>query len=214
VNRGMWIGWQVYVVYMGSKSGEHPDDVLRENHQMLAAVHSGRSELRTPFSFFGRFSASLSFSCVFFITPLVLSKWFSHFFFPHCNVLTASNKPKPLMFIATNMLSEALQLSSVMNRLPKFLVCQRKFSVAFSFLFLNFIISKLSNLTPGASCNGSVTCVFKFDQKCQEWFLFFPILKESCTQLIHGISWDFWMTKPWRLLVTPSETKKISSLVS
>ncbi|KAL9327289.1 hypothetical protein ACSQ67_007934 [Phaseolus vulgaris] len=34
----------VYVVYMGSNSGEHPDDVLRENHEMLAAVHSGSIE--------------------------------------------------------------------------------------------------------------------------------------------------------------------------
>jgi len=67
---------------MGSNSGEHPDDVLRENHEMLAAVHSGRSELRSLFfffSFFGKFSASLSVSCVF-LSPLVLSKWSSHFF--------------------------------------------------------------------------------------------------------------------------------------
>ncbi|KAL5172975.1 Subtilisin-like protease SBT3.5 [Glycine soja] len=40
----IWIGWQVYVVYMGSKSGEHPDDILKENHQILASVHSGSIE--------------------------------------------------------------------------------------------------------------------------------------------------------------------------
>lgn len=128
---------------MGSKSGEHPDDVLRENHQILAAVHSGRSELRPLLSFFGKFSPSLSVSCVFFITPLFLSKWFSHFFSLHCNVLTALNKPESLMFTATNMLSEALQPNSVMNRLPKFQVCQRKFCFCIFFSFsqlLNFQI--------------------------------------------------------------------------
>ncbi|CAL5197359.1 unnamed protein product [Lathyrus oleraceus] len=36
---------KVYVVYMGSKSGEHPDDILKENHQILASVHSGSIEL-------------------------------------------------------------------------------------------------------------------------------------------------------------------------
>ena len=35
----------MYVVYMGSKTGEDPDDILKHNHQMLASVHSGRSEL-------------------------------------------------------------------------------------------------------------------------------------------------------------------------
>ncbi|KAL2334145.1 hypothetical protein Fmac_015358 [Flemingia macrophylla] len=35
---------KVYVVYMGSKSGEHPDEILNENHQMLAFVHSGSTE--------------------------------------------------------------------------------------------------------------------------------------------------------------------------
>ncbi|KAG4992111.1 hypothetical protein JHK82_025627 [Glycine max] len=35
---------KVYVVYMGSKSGEHPDDILKENHQILASVHSGSIE--------------------------------------------------------------------------------------------------------------------------------------------------------------------------
>ena len=30
---------------MGSKTGEDPDDVLNQHHEMLAAVHSGRSEL-------------------------------------------------------------------------------------------------------------------------------------------------------------------------
>lgn len=44
-NHGIWIGswqWQVYVVYMGNKSGQDPDDILNHNHQMLASVHSGR----------------------------------------------------------------------------------------------------------------------------------------------------------------------------
>ncbi|CAK8561845.1 unnamed protein product [Lathyrus sativus] len=35
---------KVYVVYRGSKSGEHPDDILKENHQILASVHSGSIE--------------------------------------------------------------------------------------------------------------------------------------------------------------------------
>jgi len=39
------IEFQVYVVYMGSKSLEYPDDILNENHQILASVHSGRLEI-------------------------------------------------------------------------------------------------------------------------------------------------------------------------
>ncbi|XP_057448876.1 subtilisin-like serine-protease S [Lotus japonicus] len=35
---------KVYVVYMGSKNGVEPDDVLKHNHQMLASVHSGSVE--------------------------------------------------------------------------------------------------------------------------------------------------------------------------
>ncbi|GAU48418.1 hypothetical protein TSUD_186980 [Trifolium subterraneum] len=35
---------KVYVVYMGSKSWENPDDILKENHQILASVHSGSIE--------------------------------------------------------------------------------------------------------------------------------------------------------------------------
>ncbi|KAK7262797.1 hypothetical protein RJT34_30378 [Clitoria ternatea] len=35
---------KVYVVYMGSKNGENPDDILKENHQMLVHVHSGSIE--------------------------------------------------------------------------------------------------------------------------------------------------------------------------
>ncbi|KAH1224182.1 Subtilisin-like protease SBT3.6 [Glycine max] len=35
---------KVYVVYMGSKTGEDPDDILKHNHQMLASVHSGSIE--------------------------------------------------------------------------------------------------------------------------------------------------------------------------
>lgn len=39
----IWVGFQVYVVYMGSKTGEDPDEILKQNHQMLASVHRGRS---------------------------------------------------------------------------------------------------------------------------------------------------------------------------
>ena len=39
------------MVYMGSKTGEDPDDILKQNHQMLASVHSGRSELIQSFPF-------------------------------------------------------------------------------------------------------------------------------------------------------------------
>ncbi|XP_034903639.1 subtilisin-like serine-protease S isoform X2 [Populus alba] len=37
-------GAQVYVVYMGSKTGDDPDDVLSQNHLMLASVHGGSIE--------------------------------------------------------------------------------------------------------------------------------------------------------------------------
>lgn len=30
-------------MYMGSKTEEHPDEILKQNHQMLAALHRGRS---------------------------------------------------------------------------------------------------------------------------------------------------------------------------
>ncbi|XP_016201349.1 subtilisin-like protease SBT3.9 isoform X2 [Arachis ipaensis] len=35
---------KVYVVYMGSKTGQEPEDVLKQHHQMLAAVHEGSFE--------------------------------------------------------------------------------------------------------------------------------------------------------------------------
>ncbi|KAK7406967.1 hypothetical protein VNO78_08603 [Psophocarpus tetragonolobus] len=35
---------KVYVVYMGTKTGEDPEDILKHHHQMLAAVHSGSME--------------------------------------------------------------------------------------------------------------------------------------------------------------------------
>ncbi|XP_027347404.1 subtilisin-like protease SBT3.5 [Abrus precatorius] len=44
VKVGFCFSTKVYVVYMGSKTGEHPDDILKENHQMLADVHSGSIE--------------------------------------------------------------------------------------------------------------------------------------------------------------------------
>ncbi|KZV19416.1 hypothetical protein F511_08757 [Dorcoceras hygrometricum] len=34
---------QLYVVYMGSKGSANPDDIFRQNHQILSAVHGGRS---------------------------------------------------------------------------------------------------------------------------------------------------------------------------
>lgn len=50
---------------------------------------------------------------------------FSHF---SCSdVLTALNNHKLLMFIPTNMVLKALQPGSVINRLIKFLVSERKF---------------------------------------------------------------------------------------
>ncbi|KAJ0040960.1 hypothetical protein Pint_28775 [Pistacia integerrima] len=36
---------KVYVVYMGSRSGEDQNDILRNDHQILAAVHGGSMEL-------------------------------------------------------------------------------------------------------------------------------------------------------------------------
>ncbi|KAI9104298.1 hypothetical protein K1719_022870 [Acacia pycnantha] len=35
---------KVYVVYMGSKTGEDPDDILKQHHLMLSSVHSGSVE--------------------------------------------------------------------------------------------------------------------------------------------------------------------------
>ncbi|KAJ7953265.1 Subtilisin-like protease [Quillaja saponaria] len=35
---------KVYVVYMGSRTGEDPNDILKQNHQMLASVHGGSTE--------------------------------------------------------------------------------------------------------------------------------------------------------------------------
>ncbi|URE28450.1 Peptidase inhibitor I9 [Musa troglodytarum] len=35
---------QVHVVYMGSKGSQSSDDVLKQNHQILTAVHGGRTE--------------------------------------------------------------------------------------------------------------------------------------------------------------------------
>ncbi|KAB2634243.1 subtilisin-like protease SBT5.4 [Pyrus ussuriensis x Pyrus communis] len=35
---------KVYVVYMGSKNGEDPDEILTQNHEMLAFVHTGSME--------------------------------------------------------------------------------------------------------------------------------------------------------------------------
>ncbi|CAL0311712.1 unnamed protein product [Lupinus luteus] len=35
---------KVYVVHMGSKTDQDPDDIIKENHQILASVHSGSIE--------------------------------------------------------------------------------------------------------------------------------------------------------------------------
>ncbi|RVW78858.1 Subtilisin-like protease SBT1.6 [Vitis vinifera] len=35
---------KVYVVYMGSRTSDDPDEILRQNHQMLTAVHKGSTE--------------------------------------------------------------------------------------------------------------------------------------------------------------------------
>lgn len=59
------------------------------------------------------------------------------FSFHFGNVSTALSKPKLLIFILTDMVSEDLQPSSLMNRLPKFLV------IFFSISFSNFSMFKL-----------------------------------------------------------------------
>lgn len=41
---GGFVFVQVYVVYMGSRgSDEDPDEILRQNHQMLTSIQQGRS---------------------------------------------------------------------------------------------------------------------------------------------------------------------------
>ena len=90
------------MVYMGSKTGEDPDDILKQNHQMLAAVHSGRSEFRIMSSFFWK------------VHPFFHISYMGFFlFFPFSTPLslTVLNRPKLLMFIAIDMVSEVLQPS-------------------------------------------------------------------------------------------------------
>ncbi|KAK9948200.1 hypothetical protein M0R45_003787 [Rubus argutus] len=41
---GSCVSTKVYVVYMGSKNGEDPDEILAQNHQILASVHTGSIE--------------------------------------------------------------------------------------------------------------------------------------------------------------------------
>lgn len=65
------------MVYMGSKTEEHPDEILKQNHQMLAAVHRGRSaqyhEFNFSLCFFFFFGYSVLVSgSTFFIKVLVL----------------------------------------------------------------------------------------------------------------------------------------------
>ncbi|XP_059644251.1 subtilisin-like serine-protease S [Cornus florida] len=43
---GVCVSAKVYVVYMGSKGiGDDPDEILRQNHQMLTSIHEGSDEL-------------------------------------------------------------------------------------------------------------------------------------------------------------------------
>jgi len=58
--------------------------------------------------------------------------------------LTALKKHKLLIFIAIDMVSEALQLSSLMNKLPKFLVSL----VVFLFLMLIKSLSLATTYVP------------------------------------------------------------------
>lgn len=39
---------KLYVVYMGSRGSDEPEEILSQNHQMLTDVHKGRSSL-SPF---------------------------------------------------------------------------------------------------------------------------------------------------------------------
>lgn len=48
---------QLYVVYMGSRGSDEPEEILRQNHQMLTVIHKGRYILsvwncKEDFSFF------------------------------------------------------------------------------------------------------------------------------------------------------------------
>lgn len=36
---------QLYVVYMGSRGSDEPEEILRQNHQMLTVIHKGRYSL-------------------------------------------------------------------------------------------------------------------------------------------------------------------------
>ncbi|KAL5545233.1 hypothetical protein UlMin_009017 [Ulmus minor] len=42
---GISLSSKVYVVYMGSKTGQDPDEILKNHHQMLASVHGGSIKL-------------------------------------------------------------------------------------------------------------------------------------------------------------------------
>lgn len=44
-------------------------------------------------------------------------------------------------------------------------------------------------------------------QKCLEWYLYFPIPRGICIQLIHGILWGSVMMKQWKSLVFPPRTR-------
>lgn len=42
---------------MGSKNGDDPDEILMQNHQMLASVHSGRSVFQQVHAFISSFKS-------------------------------------------------------------------------------------------------------------------------------------------------------------
>lgn len=63
-----WVHMKVYVVYMGSRGSDDPDEILRQNHQILTDIHGGRFKIKTHFSFppffysFGSFESKPRFS--------------------------------------------------------------------------------------------------------------------------------------------------------
>lgn len=96
----LFVALQAYVVYMGSKSSEDPNDTLSHNHQILAAVHGGRSLYLLSFLFY-----------IILICPFHLLYCFalSFLLIGVCGATTiALSKHGLLTFIVTNMVLEAL----------------------------------------------------------------------------------------------------------
>lgn len=46
-----WVHMKVYVVYLGSRGSDDPDEILRQNHQILTDIHGGRFKIKTHLSF-------------------------------------------------------------------------------------------------------------------------------------------------------------------